>query len=297
MAAEANATVTLDTGVPRAIADLHAGVADLQRAAGGGPLGGLVNVWRREWSTWFGTRRWLTHLLIWLVLLVVVPVGILYAATAGQRGGAGGVGDIGLTFSFDGPGAALAIYYMVGTVCVALGGIIATMSTVVDETVHGTALFLLSKPVTRGAFVLGKFGANLVALLLLAIVVPMVLLYLFSALVGGAPALPSWLGAHLLLALHLAVLVALTILLGVLFRSVAPVAGVAVAALFASVLLENPPLTALKPWFIWDLPSIASRVSDGAVPTGTEWTTIVVSAVWLVVFLVAAMIAFAKRDL
>ena len=186
---------------------------------------GLSNLWRKEQQQWWGRRNWLKQGLIWLVLLdgfyglmllTVTHVGHMTAHMSTE--------SAGLVFlvSF------LALFLNVGAVIQAQGAIL-------DEKLRGTAGWLLSKPLSRSAFVLAKC-APLPGMLLLMVLLPGLVAGLQLSLALGRLLslatmllLIGWLAASLLFYF------CLTLLLGTLFDSRAPVIGIALLA----VILES----------------------------------------------------------
>lgn len=178
---------------------------------------GLTNLWRKEQQQWWGNGNWLKQSIIWLLLLNGFYTIMLLALThVGNMAAGMGTESAGLVFivSF------LALFINVGTVIQAQGAIL-------DEKLRGTVAWILSKPVSRSAFVLAKC-APLPGMLLLIVLVPglVAVLQLSLALGQMLPLvtmvlLVGWLAASLLFYF------CLTLLLGTVFNSRAPVIGIA----------------------------------------------------------------------
>ena len=118
---------------------------------------GFANLLGNENRMWWGTRKWLVHLLLWLVMLN----GLILL--------------IGLTDGPD-PNNPLKLYetlvqvlFQVGTLATAIGVVTTAQGAIVREKQLGTAAWVLSKPVSRSAFVLAKFVAYALAFVSLAI--------------------------------------------------------------------------------------------------------------------------------
>ena len=98
---------------------------------------GLSNQLQGEYSTWFNSSRWWKHSLMWLALInVMMLIMILVANTAGE----------------DGP-PVLFMYGVFGGLSVAVGVMIIMQRVIIGEKKSGTAAWILSKPVTRIAYV------------------------------------------------------------------------------------------------------------------------------------------------
>ncbi len=103
---------------------------------------GFANLLGNENRMWWGTRKWLVHILLWLVILN----GLILL--------------IGLT---DGPDlnnpsklyeTLVQVLFQVGTLATAIGVVTTEQGAIVREKQLGTAAWVLSKPVSRSAFVL-----------------------------------------------------------------------------------------------------------------------------------------------
>ena len=111
---------------------------------------------------------------------------------------------------------------------------------IVGEKQLGTAAWILSKPVSRSAFVLAKFLAYAVSFVILALLLPSAIFYGQSLLLAGrAPELAPFLAAVGIVVIHTLFYLALTLLLGTLFNTRGPISGVAMGVLFAGFLPPN----------------------------------------------------------
>src|SRR5215211_7745643 len=120
---------------------------------------GFANLLRNENRLWWGTRKWLIHLLLWLVVLngLVLLIGL----TEGQETN----NPVPLYETL------IQVFFQVGAFATAIGMVTTAQGAIVREKQLGTAAWILSKPVSRGAFVLAKFVAHAVGFVSLALVV------------------------------------------------------------------------------------------------------------------------------
>ncbi len=246
--------------------------------AEGGPLLGLGNLLANEHRRWWRSRRWLIHLAVW--------VGIVngFLAFLGWA--------VGQDPSMNAETIASTKVEVFGELfpslllSTALGAIVAALGAIVGERQRGTAAWILSKPVGRGAFILAKFVAYATALIPLAVVAPATVFYGERILFLGAP--PA-LGPHLaivaLATLHLLWYLSLTLFLGTMVQGHGAVAGVGLGVLFGGQMLTEvvPALALVIPH---GLTGIARALSLGqALPPTWPLT------VGAVVVTVAALIA------
>ncbi len=120
---------------------------------------GLGNLMQGELSNWFKSSRWWKHIILWLVIVNVFMVIFVYASTQDENM------DL------------LMMYGIFGGMFVALGAMIIVQGAFVGEKRSGTAAWVLSKPVTRIAFVVSQLVGNTIGVLVTAVLVPGVLVY------------------------------------------------------------------------------------------------------------------------
>src|SRR5574339_71155 len=182
---------------------------------------GLGNLVRGEYSAWFRSSRWWKQLLVWLAIINGM-MGIMLIATveAAQDGN-------------DGP-PLLFMYGIFGGMFVAFGVMIIMQRVLVREKQAGTAAWVLSKPVTRTAFVVSRLIVNTIAILLTSVIVPGVILYfslgLFSNLGWLSPL--GFAAALLMVSLHTFYWIALVLMMGTLVESSAAAIAVPMALFF-----------------------------------------------------------------
>lgn len=207
-----------------------------------GPLPGLRNLLANETRRWWRSRRWLTHLLIW--------VGVINGFLVFLNWAIGRNPDIAADNLMATRAEAFSAIFPALLHFTALAAIIAALGAIVGERQRGTAAWLLSKPVSRGAFVLAKLIAYATALVPLTVLAPAAIFYGERASFLGAPPAPGPLLAIVGLAsLHLVWYLSLTLLLGTLARGHGMVAGVGLGVLFGGQLVAEiiPALAAIMP--------------------------------------------------
>jgi ABC-2 type transport system permease protein len=141
--------------------------------------------------------------------------------------------------------------------------ILVTMGSVATEKERGTAAFLLTKPITRGAFIGAKVVA-IGALLALATAVAGALCWIYTAFLFEQLPVVQFAAAVGLIWLSLAVVGALTFLASVTTRSAVVAGGVAFGAfLVAGILSALPGVGAYMPTSLW---GAAGLLALGTVP-------------------------------
>jgi ABC-2 type transport system permease protein len=136
----------------------------------------------------------------------------------------------------EGP-AVLFMYGIFGGMFVAFGVMIIMQRVLVGEKRSGTAAWVLSKPVTRTAFVVSRLVVNSIAILLTAVIVPGVIFYITLGLFSDF----GWLSpfgfaaALLMVSLHTFYWIALVLMMGTLSESSSVVIAVPMALYFIEV--------------------------------------------------------------
>jgi ABC-2 type transport system permease protein len=193
---------------------------------------GLNNLLDNEFGRWWRTRRWWTQAVIWTAV-----IGFL-------------LGSVILKGGVDGPTAAL-VYSIFASMFPAVAVIITMQSALVGEKASGTAAWVLSKPVSRPAFVLAKLVANGLSVLATTVIIPGLVAYPMLSKAMGGPLNPL----HFVAAIGIIWLVLLwylsfTLMLGALLNSRGAVIGIALATLFVQQYLLGvaPQLSLVFPW-------------------------------------------------
>jgi ABC-2 type transport system permease protein len=257
----------------------------LQTMTASGWSTGFGNLLDKELGSWWRTRRWIVHLLLWLgvicgFLLLIRLEGSSSGMTATR----------GFEESID-------IFFQVGGFFGLIGAVLVTQGALVGERNSGTAAWVLTKPTTRTAFVLSKFVAITATFLFLSLVVPAIGAVIVIKLAWGqVPNAAHFLEALGIAALHQTFYIALTLMLGTLFRSRGPVSGVALGFWIAGNIIPNfaPKwLPLLTPWLLTRLAAGVAVWKPVPVPV---WIPAVATAVATVLFLAIALWRFEREE-
>ena len=182
---------------------------------------GLSNLLRGEYSAWFKSSKWWKQLLLWFSIINVMMIFMIIASADAARDGE------------EGP-PVLFMYGLFGGMFVAFGVMIIMQRVLVGEKRSGTAAWVLSKPVTRTAFVVSRLVVNSIAILLTSVIMPGVIFYLTLGLFSDF----GWLSpfgftaALLMISLHTFFWIALVLMMGTLFDSSGGVIAVPMALYF-----------------------------------------------------------------
>jgi ABC-2 type transport system permease protein len=247
---------------------------------------GFGNLLEKENTLHWGGRRWIVPALVWLAILNGFILLIAYGMQQ----------DDSLTISQIVP-QALEVFLNIAVLASAVGAVIGAQGTIIREKQLGTAAWILSKPASRGGFVLAKLVAYTFTAVTLSLAVPALVYYVESQFLWQQiPAVVPFILGWLVMALSLVFYVAFTLMLGTLFNSRGPVAGIGLGFLFAGQLLPNflPQwMTVVGPWMLKD---VAVGLAMG-VALPSIWPVPVISTVVLTVVCVGiALWRFGREE-
>ena len=269
---------------PRQALVLPAASDMLQRVAPRRALRGFGNLLQNETRAWWGTRKWLVHLVIWIV--IINGFAGLIAWAEGQDGEA----------AREVYGEAVQVFFIIGGIATALSVVSTTQGAIVGEKQLGTAAWIMSKPASRSAFVLTKLLAHAGAFVVLAVALPAIVFCIQSVGAGwGVPPLARFAGGVAVLTLHLLFYLALTVMLGTVFSARGPIVGIGVGLIIAGQSLPNL-LPQLSTFFPWRLPWTAGGLVLGEAVPVEAFVAIGVTAAWTVLFVAVALWRFGREE-
>lgn len=204
----------------------------------------------------------------------------------------------------DKPTAGLILFFLMSGIALPIAAIIAGQDVIIGEKQSGTAAWVLSKPVSRPAFILSKLLANGLGFLVTGILVQGTIAYLQVSLAAGAPRpIANFIGGLGLVYLNLMFYFTLTLMLGTFFEGRGPVLGIALALLLGYQLLLGiaPGLALIGPWalgmsILGGLPLAATVALGAPLPSANAVLPIIATAVWCVVFAAVAIWGFQRED-
>jgi ABC-2 type transport system permease protein len=255
---------------------------ELQRVGLNGWRTGLANLLRKENRACWASRRWLMKTMLWTVgingftalIMIVMP----------QYGDGDPVfwGVQGL--------------FKLGPLALAFGTIIMLQDAIIGERQLGMTEWLLSKPMSRPAYVLSKLLANGLGILVILVGLQGALGYGLMWLVTGEPfPLPPYLVGMAGLAVHTLFYLALTLMMGVLTANRRVLLGVSQGSLLGGSLVLYVPGTAMMatPWGLVNV--LPAAVSGMPLPLSI-WLPIGVTAILSVVCVAVTLARFERLE-
>jgi ABC-2 type transport system permease protein len=251
---------------------------------------GFGNFLAKENRDWWRTSRWWMQTLIWLVLLggfVVMVLFIIPGITAPD----------GEPVLDQAPiPAAVQGFFGVGAILLAIGITILLQDAMIGEKQTGTAEWVLSKPVSRPAFVLAKLVSDTFGMLVVMIAIPSAAVYILLTLSGGELyPVGAFIAGVVLLALHTFFYLTLALMMGVLVSRREILLAVALGSLLGGSFIRNfiPASALVTPWFLPDIAGLAAMGVDLPLEMLMPAAT---TALWSIVFIAAALWKFQRHE-
>jgi len=264
---------------------------ELQRVGLSGWRTGLRNLLRKENRTWWGTRRWLVQSLLWTLVvngftaLVVSAMPLQAQMTGNPEPGPSELVTTGAQMLFQ-----------IGILALAIGAIILVQDEIIGERQMGVTEWLLSKPVSRSAYVLSKLLAHALGVLVILVGLQGALVYgLLSLIVGEPFPLPGYLVGVAGLAAHTLFYLALTLMMGVLTTSRGALLGASLGVLLGGMLVSRymGKFIMLTPWSLGNV--LPAPVLGIPLPVSI-WLPIGVTAILSVICVVVALAKFERLE-
>jgi ABC-2 type transport system permease protein len=175
----------------------------------------------------------------------------------------------------------------------ALIAILVSMGSVATEKERGTAGFVLTKPVGRGAFIVAK-AASIALLLGAGIAAGYALAWLYTAVLFEALPVPGFVTSGVVLWLSLLVIGGVTFLFSVLARSSLVAGGAGFVALIAAgIVAAIPGIGAYVPAGLWEPSGLLALGRDAGNVLGPA----LVSTVFAIACVALAAAAFRRQEL
>lgn len=249
-----------------------------------GRWAGLGNLLRKELGQWWGTRRWWIQAIIWTGLVAGVST-IVMADSEGMTPVEHGTESM-LTF------------FGLGVIAVGIGIVVSVQGSVIGEKELGTAAWVMSKPVSRDAFVVAKIVAETAGFLLTGVLLPAAGFLISARFLLPVPLdygrFAMGLGVS---ALAVAFYVTLTVALGTAFAGRGPVAGIGIGFILAGQLLKNVLPAAVVARTPWILPEAAAALAMPTAPIQLNpLPPILVTAVLTIALGMAAVWRFRREE-
>ncbi|MCU0521211.1 MAG: ABC transporter permease [Anaerolineae bacterium] len=204
--------------------------AELQRVGLLGWRTGLGVLLRKENRAWWAPRHWVVQGIVWSVIVNGLLAAMLFGLPAVVR-------LLGQA-SIDAIPIGLDSLFKMGGVALAVGAIILAQDAIIGERQLGVTEWLLSKPVSRPAYLLSKMAAHGLGVLVIFVALQGALAYGQLSLALGKPyPLPAYLVGVAGLAVHTFLYLASTLMLGVLTTNRGVVLGASLGVLLTGWLV------------------------------------------------------------
>lgn len=250
---------------------------------------GLSNLLRGELSTWFGSFRWLRQTLMWLGIINLIFFFTLIGTQEAELGE-------------EGP-ETLMLYGVFAGLFVAFGVMIIMQNAIVGEKKSGTAAWVLSKPVTRTAFIISRLVGNAVGILVATVLIPAIVAYITIGLMSPLGWLSplNFLIAIAIFAVHVIFWLTLTLMMGTFFESTGGVIAVPMALLFGQWFLGGiiPGLIYISPLILVlgpgdEFSGVAVSVMNGEAPF--SWIPLISALIFSLIFTAVAIWRFNRQE-
>lgn len=261
---------------------------EFQMVVGNGRFRGFSNLLQRENQQWWPLRPALTRVLVWVLLLNgILAASLFLFPTLTDPAGNPVMDEDPLQMSSQ-------LFTGLAAVALAIGVIVALQDSIIEEVQLGTAAWVLSKPVSRTAFVLAKFVATVLGLLFLMVLpVALVAYGLFWLYEPGAYTPFNFAGMMAVVTLHALFYLTLTLLMGTLTTRRGVLLAVTLGSLLGGGMVPIKALVQISPW---QLQQVGLVVLYDMPLDSVALTMIGATAVWCVVFLVTAVWRFERSE-
>jgi ABC-2 type transport system permease protein len=252
---------------------------------------GLSTMLVKELCEQWRTRRLLVVAVVFLAFGIASPLLARYTPELVSMLAA----DEGLVIEVPPPTTADAIAQFVRNIgqTGVLAAILLAMGSVATEKERGTAALWLTKPLTRGAFLLAK-AIGISGVLMAGMAVAGIAGYGYTAYLFDAPSGAGWLAMCALLLLQMSAYAALTFLGSTLTRSPLAAAGIGIGALTVMAIVGALPVIGV--WTPSGLAELAMALAAGTPPDKPVEPILATMAV-IAVALVAAWLSFRRQEL
>jgi ABC-2 type transport system permease protein len=245
--------------------------------------GGFGNLLRKELGQWWGTKMWWIQALVYIALINGVSL-IVAMDTDGMSP------DEAFIQATRNP------FLMLGAV-IGIGVIITIQGAIIGERDHGTAAWVMSKPVSRASFVISKIVAHSFGFLVTAILVPSAVYAITSeVLFPGQLDYGAYARAVGVIVLAMLFYVTLAVFLGTVFRNRGPVAGIGIGFVLTLQFLNSiiPSFVVLRTPYA--LSEVAATYAANTTPQFNTMTPIIATAIGVVALTGLAVWRFSRDE-
>lgn len=268
-----------------------------------GILNGFCNLFANENHHWWGTWQWVIQILIWMVIINGMLAMVVLAAPkieAAQNRMEVNEAEAAAALSALAE-TALRVFFIFSGLAPAVGVVVLGQDAIIQERQLGTVAWVLSKPVSRVSFLLSKISADALGVLATMVLAQgLVAYFIYRVGIGECLDIPGFIAGLGCIYLLLMFYLALTLMLGAIFRSRGPVIGISMVLIFGNQLVGLAPILAqIMPWnLVMDLapqqPALAVLLAQGQpLPSISP---IIGTTVLTVVFIAVALWKFGREE-
>lgn len=248
---------------------------------------GLLPLLKKEIKEQFKTYRFLVLMSVFLFFGLTTPLTLKYLPEIVKLAGEGMEINIPpptaieALLSYSGDISQIGIFVIV----------LVAMGSIANELQRGTALIVLSKPVSRTAFVTAKLLAISMTSLVSLSAASLVCFGYTVWLIGGAD-VSNFIGLNLLVGLFMVFCIATTLLFSSLFRSSLAAGGVSLAVIIGQAILTAIPK--VKEFMPGQLLGWGNNILTGA---DTYWWAMVFTVVLIILFVYLSQRTLSNKDI
>jgi len=244
---------------------------------------GMKNLISRELYHERSRMYWIQQLLVWTLftngltaLFLSLPVGMFEGMSSAYL-------------------LSLVTFYSMLSFLISIFIPVLLQGIVIDEKLSGTAAWILSKPVSKKAYLLSKLVASILAIIGVSVVINGLIGYAVFSAFGYTPNIPGYLMNLGLTGILVAYFASLTVMLGTLTTSRGKVLGAVVGLrIVAEVVARFVPLVLFL--FPYSLPVMGIGLVTGDPVQGLEWMLLSAS-VQIVLFSLISLFVFDRTEL
>jgi ABC-2 type transport system permease protein len=263
---------------------------------------GFANLFKVANGSFWHTRSWIVQTLLWLLLLNGTIASVLWTTTEilDRRAYPDNLTSMQI-IGKDPVGNALIIFFVFASLGLPVSAIIKGQDAINNERKSGTAAWVLSKPVSRPAFILSKMFAGALSVFITGVVIQGVFVYTQLSVWTGSPwPVAGFLGAMGLIFLNYMFYLTLTYMLGSFFTSQGPVLGISLglSLIGPSFVRGLPVINDITPWSFF-LP-ISEDIPPGIAMFLGQPTSLIIPIIgtllMCVVFTAIAILRFRREE-
>lgn len=173
--------------------------------------------------------------------------------------------------------------------------VVVTMGTIADEKAHNVTLLILTKPISRTAYVMAKFAANAI-LVLVSLALAFLAAWYYTTILFTGAQFTEALAATALYGVYALVILALTIFCSAISKSLVAAGGLSIVGMLVMSLLPSLHKS-LATWSPAALLSLQNHILLGTADTSQVWATTALSLGVAAAFLAAGALIFSRQEL